>query len=252
MQAIIVDDEQQSHDVLITFLTKSHPDIKVVASGYSVEEGLKLITTHQPDLVFLDIEMPDGTGFDLLKKFDRPDFHIIFITAYNKYAQEAIGFGALYFLEKPIGKELFDKAIARVHEKQEEKATIEQWRLAYEAFQQLRQEQLPKRTMVSTMEGIHIILVDDIIRFEANGNMSNIHINGREKAIMVSNNIGDYEKQFASYPNFMRVHRSHLVNLDHVSMYARSGGGYLVMKEGEEVGVSRKYREKVLQRLGDG
>ena len=249
MKAIIVDDEQQSHEVLKTLLEQSHPDIEITASGYSVEEGLRLAAAQQPDLVFLDVEMPDGTGFDLLEKTGEPDFHVIFITAHNKYAQDAIRFGALFFLLKPIDSELLGQALVKVRQKQAEKATIEQWRLAYEAFQQFQQQQLPKRMTVSTMEGIHFVPVNDIIRFKADGNTTDIHINGRKKRLIASVNLGEYVHQFEAYPNFMRVHRSHLVNLDFVAMYSRADGGYLVMKDGSEVGVSRKFREELLRRL---
>ncbi len=251
MKAIIVDDEQQSHEVLNNLLAQNHPDIKVAASGYGVREGLQLIAAYQPDLVFLDVEMQDGTGFDLLERTGRPNFHVVFITAYNKYAQDAIRFGALFYLLKPLQTDLLAEALGRVREKQEEKATIEQWKLSFEAFQQFQQQQLPKRMIVSTMEGIHFIPVEDIIRFKADGNTTDIYINGWKKRLIASVNIGEYVKQFDSYPNFMKVHRSHLVNLNYVAMYSRSDGGYLVMKDGTEVGVSRLFRDGLLERLGE-
>ena len=250
MRSIIVDDEQQSHEVLNTLLEKNHSDVKVVGSAFGVEEGLKLIETHQPDLVFLDVEMPDGTGFDLLKKIGRPDFHVIFFTAHHKYAQNAIRFGALDFLLKPLDPALLGEALIKVREKQAEKATIEQWKLAYKAFQQLTQNQLPERMTVSTMEGVHFIPVKDIIRFKADGNTTDIHIEGWKKPLIASVNIGEYVNQFESYPNFMRVHRTHLVNLDYVSLYSRSDGGGLMMKDGAQVPVSRMFKEGVLMRLG--
>ena len=250
MRAIIVDDEQQSHEVLKNLLSKGHPDIKVAASGYGVQEGLKLIASHEPDLVFLDVEMPDGTGFDLLKKIGKPDFHVIFITAHHEYAQNAIRFGALYYLLKPLDPELLVAALAKVREKQEEKNNIEQWRLAYLAFQQFMKNKLPDTMTVSTMEGVYFIPVKDIIHFKADGNTTDIHIEGWPKPMIASVNIGEYVKQFEPYPNFMRVHRSHLVNLDYKSMLVRTDGGYLVMKDGAEVPVSRQFKDELLKRLG--
>ena len=250
MKAIIVDDEQQSHEVLKILIEKGHPDIHIGASGQNVREGLALIARHRPDLVFLDVEMPDGTGFDLLEEIDQPDFHVVFITAHNKYAQDAVRFGALDFLLKPVQTDKLAEALSRVRDKQEEKATVEQWRLAYEAFQQFQQQQLPRRMSVSTMEGIHFIPVEDIIRFKADGNTTDIHIEGRSKPLIASVNLGEYVRQFELYPQFMKVHRSHLVNLNFVDMYSRSDGGYLVMKDEASVDVSRQYREELLNRLG--
>ena len=250
MKAIVIDDEQQSHAVLQSLLSKSHPDIKVAASGYGVEEGLGFIKAHQPDLVFLDVEMQDGTGFDLLEKIGKPNFHVIFITAHHIYAQNAIRFGALFFLLKPIDPELLAEALDRVREKQEEKATIEQWKLAYEAFKQFQQNQLPSRMSVSTMEGIHFIQVNHIIHFKADGNTTSIFIQGWKKPLIASVNIGEYVSQFENYPQFMRVHRSHLVNLEYISMYARTDGGYLMMQDDTKVPVSRQFKDDLLARLG--
>lgn len=249
MKALIVDDEQLSHNVLIDLLEKGHTDIDVLASGHCVEEGITLINAHQPDLIFLDIEMPDGTGFDLLNRIGNPKFHVVFITAHNVYAQDAIRFGALDYLLKPIGTEELSEALGRARQKQEEKVKQEQWRMAYEAFHQFQRKELPSRMTVSTLEGIHFIPVKDIIRFQADGNTTDIYIKNRKRPLIASVNIGEYVKQFDAYENFMKVHRSHLVNLSFVDLYSKTDGGFLVMEDGAQVAVSRKTRENLLLKL---
>ena len=250
IKAIIVDDEKRSHTALSNLLKKGHSDIKIIASGYGVKEGLELVAAHRPNLVFLDIEMPDGTGFDFLGKIDRPDFQVIFITAHNEYAQAAIRFGALDYLLKPIGEKPLSEALLRAREKQEEKDKIEQWKLAYEAFRQFNQKKQPSRMSVSTMEGIHFVPVKNIMRFKAGGNTTDIYIKGRDKPLIACVNIGEYVAQFKSYPEFMQTHRSHMVNLKYVEKYIRSDGGYAVMEDGTEVPVSRGNRDGLLGGLG--
>jgi two-component system, LytTR family, response regulator len=249
MKAIIIDDELQSHEVLKKLLEKGHPDVQVVASGYNVAEGLHLIQTHRPELVFLDIEMPGGTGFDLLEQVGHPDFYVVFITAHNQYAVAAIRSGALDYLLKPVSSESLNQAMSRVHAKHRENLSIEQWRVAFEAFQLASQQKLPTRMTLSTQEGIHYIPVDEILRFEADGNQTEVFTRSSKKRLIASVNIGEYVEQFEPYVSFMKVHRSHLVNLLFIDKYVRSDGGYLVMADGAQVPVSRGYRDLLLERL---
>jgi len=250
MKTIIVDDEMQSHDVLQTLLQDQHPDIQIVASAFSVEQGMDLIRAHDPDLVFLDIEMPDGTGFDLLQKVGAPRFMVVFFTAHNKYAIQAIHFGALDYLLKPLTAEPLAEALRRVREKRAEGLALEQLKMAYDSFQQLRQNKRPARMIVSTLEGMHFIPVADIIRMEAQVNFTEIFYENAKKRLMASVNIGVYEEQFEAYPELMRVHRSFIVNLLKVDTFVR-GDGYLLMKDGAKVPVSRICRDDLLKRLAE-
>ncbi len=250
MKTIIVDDEQKSHDVLIRLLNEFHPKIEYVASGFNMKEGLSLISTHSPDLVFLDIEMPDGTGFDLLNQISRPTFSVIFITAHNEYAITAIHFGALDYLLKPVSPDLLKTALERAREKKEANQRIEQMRMAIETFEKLTQKRLPSRMLVSTMEGMHYIPIEDIIRLEAQTNCTEIFYKGAKKRLVASVNLGAYEEQFAPYSQFMRVHKSHIVNLKEVQTYIR-GENNLVLSDGTEIPVSRDNRDELLNGLKD-
>lgn len=249
MKAVIIDDEHQSHDVLRNLLSRNHPDIEVLASGYNVKEGVALISEHRPDLVFLDIEMPDGLGFDLLEQVGNLDFFVIFVTGYEKYAITAIKFGALDYLVKPVTPEALREAILKAKEKKLEKISREQMQLTLEAYRKLFKQELPTKLSISTSEGIIFKLVKDIIRLEAQQNYTQFVLRqGREK-ILASINLGEYEEQFEPYEGFMRVHRSHLVNLSYVEKYVKSGGRHLVMSDGATVPVSRMYRDKLEKQL---
>lgn len=248
MKSIIIDDEELSHSALNRLL-KAHPDIQVVAAGYSVAEGLDLIARYQPELVFLDVEMPDGAGFDLLQRVGKPGFYVIFITAFAKYAISAIRFGALDFLLKPISPEDLAGALQRARERKEEKLSTGQLDILFETLRLLPEKKLPSRIGIPTNEGIIYRRVGDIIRLEANQSYTEFFFAKGQKKVVASVNIGEYEDQFAPYRDFMRVHRSHLVNLPYVEKYVRGDGGYLVMQDGAMVNVSKNYKEELLNRL---
>lgn len=249
MTTIIVDDERESHEVLQRVLSVYEPDISIVASAFSVGEGLKAIAEHQPQLVFLDVRMPDGTGFDLLRQVGKPDFQVIFITAHDNHAQTAIRFGALDYLLKPIPPDELRNAIQRAREKQQEKILHQQLQILYETLQTFQERKLPSRLGISTSDGVLFHFVKDIIRMEAQQNYTEFTLANIPRKILASVNLGEYEEQFKPYREFMRVHRSHLINLAYVQKYKRGDGGYLEMKDGGVVNVSKRLRDDVLRRL---
>lgn len=249
MKTIILDDEAQSHQMLGGLLINNHPEVQVVASGYTVNDGLQLVKEHQPELVFLDIELPDGLGFDLLEQLEQIDFNVIFITAYGHYARTAIRFGALDFLLKPISKEDLALALRKAKENKKRKITEDQLQIMWETLQRLQEKKLPTRLGISTSDGIHYKPVRDIVRLEAQQNYTEFIFAERQKKILASVNLGEYEEQFSPYQEFMRVHRSHIVNLHFVDTYVKSDGGYLVLRDGSSVSVSRLYREELVERL---
>lgn len=250
MTAIIVDDEIQSHDVLRKLISKSHPDIVVLASAFTIEEGDQKISTLKPDIVFLDIELPDGLGFDLLKRFPEPEFSVIFITAFDKYAVTAIQFGALYYILKPANEEKLAEAMQRVHKNDNKKISLQQLQILYETLANIQAKKLPSRMSISTADGILYLEVKNIIRLEAQQNYTEFTIAGNAKKTLSSVNLGEYEEQFELYHDFARVHRSHLVNINYIDKLVKSDGGYLVMKNGDNIPISRKYKDDLLDKLG--
>lgn len=249
MTVIIIDDEIQSHKVLSSLLMDNHPDLQILASAYNVQEGVKLINQHQPNLVFLDIEMPDGSGFDLLKKIGTPNFNVIFITAFNHYARSAIKFGALDYLLKPVSLDELNQALSRARAKEKERISDTQLKILFETLHNLQERKLPSRICISTSEGILYTLLKNIVRLEAQQNYTSFTLISDTKNILASVNIGEYVEQFEPYEQFMQVHRSHLINLEFVDKFVKADGGYLVMKDGASVSVSRPNREKLMERL---
>lgn len=249
MKAIIIDDEEQSHLVLTNLLIKNHVDIDIIGHAYNVEEGWSLIHEIRPELIFLDIEMPDGTGFDLLQQIENPNFYVIFTTGYDKYAHAAIRFGALDYLLKPVVKDELKEAVQRAKDKKNEKIAQLQIQILTESLAKLKEQQLPSRLAISTIDGIIYKKVKEIIRLEAKQNYTEFSFVSAEKKIVTSINLGEYERQFINNFEFMRVHRSHLINLSYVDRYIRSDGGYVRMKDSSKVIISRIYKNKLLEKL---
>ncbi len=250
MRTLIVDDEQQTHEALTRLLQPANRDVEIVGHGYSVAEGLVLAHRYQPDLVFLDVEMPDGTGFDLLEKVGSPAFHVVFITAYNKYAETAFRFGALDFLTKPLDSALLSAALDRVRKRQTEQYTLEQLQIALETFHQAKEKKLPRRIAISTSKGLEMMTVADILYLDAELNYTDFHYLhlGKKNKLTASLHLKVYETHFEPYAEFMKVHRSHIVNLMMVDRYLK-GDNTLVMRDGGLVPVARGYREVVEERL---
>ncbi len=250
MKTIIIDDDPWSHKVITTLLTRSHPDVVIVGNGFAVKEGITLIRQHRPELVFLDIELPDGLGFDVLKPFEDPSFALIFITAHDHYARTAIGFGALEYLLKPISSAEFGEAMIRAERRLAKRSIAEQLKILQEAFEKLSQQQLPSRIGIPTSTGIEYRLVEHIIRLEAQQNYTQFFFDKeRPSTTLASINIGEYELQFKPYKEFMRVHRSHLVNLLFVDRFSKSDGGHLILRNGDVISVAKKNFDEINARL---
>jgi two-component system LytT family response regulator len=252
MRTLIIDDEKQSHEALARLLAPSQGDVEIVGNAYCVAEGLKLAHQCQPELVFLDVEMPDGTGFELLERMGNPAFHVVFITAYNKYAETAFRFGALDFLTKPLGAELLNETLDRVRKRQAEQYTLEQLQIALETFHQAKSKKMPQRMAVSSSRGLEMMTVADILYLNADLNYTDFYfLNlGKRQKITASLNLKVYEEHFDLYPEFMKVHRSHIVNLMMVDRYIKADSA-LVMRDGEMVPVARGYRDLLEERLSE-
>ncbi len=250
MKTLIIDDEENSHVILEYLISTQHPEIEIVDHAYNVEEGIAKILQHKPDLVFLDIELPPSTGFDLLKSFEQYHFMVIFITGHkeNDYAITAFRFGGLDFLLKPIDVEDLAEAIRRCKDNNIRPPLKEQLSITEEANSTLSQKMAPTRITIPTMEEIYFRKVDDIIRLEAFKNYTTFHFTKQHSSIVASKNLGGYENQFSDNSQFMRVHKTHLVNLNFVDSY-RKGEASLVTIDGTEIPVSKNKREELLERL---
>jgi len=246
IRPIIIDDEPNSRDTIKEMLTR-YCQLAVVGEAEGVESGLELIKAQEPNLIFLDIKMNDGTGFDLLKKIENRNFHVIFTTAYDQFAIKAIKYSALDYLMKPIDigelKEAVNKAkVAMKINNGQNDPKLEV--LLQNTF---NPEKLQK-IVLSTAEGMHIIEIKNIIRCEADDYYTHVFIEGRKK-IMISKTLKEVENTLSGN-TFVRNHKSHLVNVDYIKTYVKSDGGYLIMKNGEKIPVSRRKKETMAKALG--
>jgi len=246
MKALIIDDEKRTRELIAKMIESFELQIETFPIGENVESGLAAIESIQPDLVFLDIQMPDGSGFDLLKMIPNKQFEVIFITAHEEFAIKAIKFSALDYILKPVDPEelrrAVEKAIENIGQKKEESQ--------FEALQLNMQPSQKRRLVLKTQESVHVVDLDKIIRCEADRNYTSFFLTENKK-ILVSKTLKDYETLLASH-NFLRVQQSHLINLDFVDRYDKGNGGSVVMKDGSEVPLSPAKREvffKILENL---
>ena len=245
-KALVIDDENRTRELIVKMINSFGFDLEAKPGGDNVQSGIKSIEEEQPNLVFLDIQMPDGTGFDVLKGLKNRNFEVIFITAHEEFAIKAIKFSALDYILKPIDQnELMSavsKAIKTIEEKKEE--------TQFDALQHNVNPNLKRRLVLKTQESVHVVDLDTIIRCEADRNYTSFFLNTGKK-ILVSKTLKEYETLLTGH-NFLRVQQSHLINLDYVDRYDKGDGGSVVMKDGSEVPLSPAKREvffKILENL---
>ena len=243
INAIIVDDEPYCCEVLSTLLERYCPEVKVVAVCPSAQEALKTIHRLQPQLVFLDIEMPQMNGFAMLEQLPEINFHLIFTTSYDQYAIKAIRFSAIDYLLKPIDREELQKAVQKVN-RQVQKPVAQQLEIL---LQKMNHSTAVNKVALPTMEGLQMVHVDSIIRCESDSNYTIIQLKDKQK-LVVSRTLKEIEEMLEDYP-FARVHHSYLVNLNEINKYVKGEGGYLVMSDGSNIDVSRSKKESLLKKL---
>lgn len=246
MKAIIIDDELTVRNTIKALLKGNFPEVTIVASEGTVEGGYKAILKNNPDLVFLDIELPDGSGFDLLKKFVQIPFKIIFVTGHDEFAIDAIKVSALDYILKPLDTEELRYSVLKA------RAIIsnEEQQLKYQALNEnLKSRKVLKKIILHTSDHLHLVSLSDIIRAEADSNYTRFFLSGSRK-IMVSRTIKEFES-LLSASGLIRVHQSHLVNLDFIDKYFKKDGGYLLLKDGVKIPVSPNMKKQVLQAIHD-
>lgn len=245
-KAIIVEDELHSRQFLKNMVASFCPELELMAEATNVAEGVLAIKTHQPELVFLDIEMQTGTGFDLLEQFPEPDFDVIFTTAYDHYAIKAIQFSAIAYLLKPIEIGELQQAV---------KKSLERGRTALnkKSLQLLLQNLKTPKTgnpsiTLSTSEGIEFVPLSEIIKIEASGPYSIFYLKDRKK-IMVSKHLKEYEQLLFEY-GFFRLQNSYIINIHEVKRMVRTDGGYVIMSDDTQISISPKKKSEFLEFLG--
>ena len=248
--ALIVDDEHKNRETLVKLIDQFCYGIKVIGQAENVQQAKDFIDENQPQIIFLDIEMPGGNGFTLLEKFDKPNFQLIFTTAHADYAIKAIKFAALDYLLKPINvnelKIAVEKAVASIQNTSNQ--SVDQ------RFDVLKDNQKNdgfdfKKIALPSLEGIEFYEINEILRCEADRAYCNFFLNNGQK-ITVSKSLREFE-ELLNECNFFRVHKSNMVNLSHIKKYIKGKGGYVVLSDDSHVDVSVRKKELLMEVLAN-
>ncbi|MEP7231214.1 MAG: LytTR family DNA-binding domain-containing protein [Ginsengibacter sp.] len=242
LRAILVDDELSSLQNLQRKLIEFCPDVDLVAIAQKPEEAILLIRQHNPDVIFLDIEMPRMNGFRMLDEMGEYNFDIVFTTAYNHYAIDAIRISAFDYLTKPIAIKDLQNTVERLvrHRSSNTKDRMESLKAS---MQPVRSQE--EKIAIPTSEGLEFIPIKNIVHIESSSNYSRLFfIDG--KNVLVTKILGDFEEMLKAY-NFYRVHNSHLINLVYIKKYVRGEGGHVVMQNGVSIDVARRKKEEFLK-----
>ncbi len=242
MNIVIVDDEPLARKTIETIILEHFPDINIVGQAGSVEEAVPVIKNTNPDLLFLDVDLTDGYGFDILSILKPFNFKVIFITAHQEYAIKAIKFSALDFILKPVSEYELVDAVKKAYTETNKNDKNIKWDAFFNNIYTTGKEN--KKIVLKTSDCIHLIKVSDIIRIEADNNYSTFFLLNGDR-IVVSKGLIEYEKLLTDY-GFFRVHQSHLINLSYISRFDKKDGGYVVLSDKSQVPVSQRKRQKIL------
>jgi two-component system, LytTR family, response regulator len=248
IKSVIVDDETQSRIVLRSLLEMFSKEIEVIGEAENVEDAYYLIQSKRPQLVFLDIQMPRGDGFSLLKKYDKIPFHVIFVTSFDKYAINAIKFSALDYLLKPIEvvdlKEAVQKAVKSIEKEQNNEVQI------INLLHTLDSNTIDKKIAVHAGDCVKFVNSDNILYIESDGSYCNITTTNNEQFV-TSKYLKDYEDFFGEKSNFIRIHKSCLLNVNQIKGYNKGEPCIIEMINGQLFEVSRRKKQEVLEKLRD-
>ncbi len=241
MKALIIDDEPNGRDILETLIVKFIPSITEIKTADDVEIGVQQILSFQPDILFLDVEMPGGTGFNVLddNRISDSTFHVIFTTAYENYAVKAIKYAALHYLLKPIDIEELKEAISRV--------AVAESLSAKTLTEKLHENKFSDRLRLVSKQGFDLIPCSEVIYCKSDSNYTRfVLVDGRK--MLVSKTMGTYQEQLENN-GFLRIHKSHIVNLSMITKYIHGKVGQVQLNNGESLYVSKDLKSKLLNLL---
>ncbi|MBQ4820674.1 LytTR family DNA-binding domain-containing protein [Aquimarina sp. MMG016] len=243
LTAIIVEDMADALKLLKSDLETNHPEIKIIDTAQSVVEAAKSLRNHQPDILFLDIMLGDGTGFDVLEIFPDLKSKIIFVTASDEFAIRAFKFAAIDYVLKPYSNEELAQAIAKA--KEQIQPNTERLSILKDTLS--APEQKPDKISLHTLDKIIIVALDDIVRCESDSNNTIFYLENGQK-IFVTKTLKYFSDMLQNY-QFLRVHQSHLINLQCISAFIKTDGGYLMLKNGENIPVSVRKKPEIIEIL---
>ncbi len=246
IRAIIIDDEQNNIDNLSALLRIHCPQVDLIATALNADDGKAIILRHNPDLIFLDIQMPGKSGFDLLKSLNSSSFEIIFVTAYDQYGIQAIKFSAIDYILKPIDLDELKNAVDKVMQQNYHKKSNSSLENLIQLLHQNQEKQFHKIALQTAKE-IRFVEPAKIIRCESSNNYTTFYLLNQEK-IMTSRPIFEYEEMLKDY-GFIRCHQSHLVNKIFIKSWVKEEGGYLLLEDHTQVPISRHKKDYLKQFL---
>ncbi len=250
INCIIIDDEANNIKLLQNMLNLYCPSVEVLATETEAKNGLLLIDELQPQLVFLDVEMPHLNGFDMLKRLEPVNFETIFVTAYSHYAVEAFEHHATGYITKPINTEKLTAAVNTATKRIEEKSINKN---LFSLLEQNTKQAAPDKIPLSTSNGLVFVKLAEILYCESSGNYTNFYLYNdaqqpAAKKIMVSRQLGEYEKLLPE-TNFTRIHDKYIINLSFIKEYIKGSGGDVVLENGKELPVASRRKEEFLARF---
>lgn len=249
IRALLIDDDSNLRNGMKGLLTRYAPDIIIAGEADSVKTGISAIEQLQPDVIFLDIQLGDGTGFDILEQITQKkgalNSHVVFITAHEQYAVKAFRFSALDYLLKPVDPEDLNKVIDKIKKVLANNDSYAHIDLLLENIR--KKVDKFKRIALSTSEGIHLFEVSDIIRCESQDNYTKFYIKDN-KPVLISKTLKEYE-DLLSEQGFERIHQSHLINLAYLKSYIKKDGGYAVMADNSHLPISQRKKERLQELL---
>lgn len=243
IKAIIIDDEPNSRNALYKMVQQYCTNVQLVDTADSIKTGIEAIQAHKPDLVFLDIEFPDQSGFDLLTQIENIDFDVIFTTGHEQYAIKAFKTVAIDYLMKPIDVEELENAVKKVSDKKSKGKQNSHFDVLIQNWKSQNDQQIA----LSSSEGFIFVKIKDIIYCKGDGAYTYFYIKSGEK-ITVSKNLKEFEDLLQDH-SFFRTHKSYLINLNEMKKYMRGDGGYVIMSNGDSVDVSKRKKEAFLANL---
>lgn len=242
---VLVDDDANLRKGMKALLEKYAGDMKIVGEAEAVDDAIAVISRTRPQVVFLDIQLAEGTGFDILEKLTETmgkiSFQVVFITAHEQYAIKAFRFSALDFLLKPVDPEELQKVVEKIKATVQKSESFEHIELLLENIR--KKADNFKRIALSTSDGIHLFNINEIIRCAAEDNYTTFYLkNG--KTILISKTLKEYEDMLSGH-GFERIHQSHLINLDYLKSYIKKDGGYVIMADNSHLPISQRKKERL-------
>ncbi|GAB6120384.1 LytR/AlgR family response regulator transcription factor [Dysgonomonas termitidis] len=242
IKSVIVEDEPAAREALKNYLAKYCPQIEITGEAHNCKDAIPLLHDLEPQLVFLDVEMPFGNAFDVLEGCKDLYFETIFVTAFSEYSLRALNQSAAYYLLKPVSIEELILAVNKVQQHIINKEVFNRNKILVENFRETKPEK--QQVILPTLEGFEVVKVEDIIRLQGNGNFTDIYLKDKSKKMVCR-----FLKHFSEilpYP-FIRIHKSHIVNFNFVKSYHKNSGGYVTLEDGTEIEISSSYKEDFLR-----